>query len=113
MAAASGGNGARISDCAERAARAGMGMRPSVLAIAAHPDDIEIGMAGTMLRLAEAGWDLHYFNLSCGNGGSLEMDGEETARQRLARRRRRRRGWARNFMGQWRGIWRLFMGWIC
>jgi len=59
-------------------------MKPSVLAIAAHPDDIEIGMAGTMLCLAEAGWDLHYFNLSSGNGGSLEMDGEETARQRLA-----------------------------
>ena len=58
-------------------------MKPRVLAIAAHPDDIEIFMAGTLLRLAEAGWELHYFNLSCGNGGSLEMDGETTARVRL------------------------------
>jgi LmbE family N-acetylglucosaminyl deacetylase len=40
-------------------------MKPRVLAIAAHPDDIEIFMAGTLLRLAEAGWELHYFNLSC------------------------------------------------
>ncbi len=58
-------------------------MKPKVLAIAAHPDDIEIAMAGTMLRLAEAGWELHYFNVSCGNGGSLEMDGETTAKVRL------------------------------
>ena len=58
-------------------------MKPRVLAIAAHPDDIEIFMAGTLLRLAEAGWELHYFNLSGGNGGSLEMDGETTARVRL------------------------------
>ena len=58
-------------------------MKPRVLAIAAHPDDIEIFMAGTLLRLAAAGWELHYFNLSCGNGGSLEMDGETAARVRL------------------------------
>ena len=30
---------------------------PSVLAIAAHPDDIEFVMAGTMLRLAQQGWE--------------------------------------------------------
>lgn len=59
-------------------------MNQRVLAIAAHPDDIEIGMAGTMLRLAALGWELHYFNLSCGDGGSLEWDGEETALRRLA-----------------------------
>ena len=58
-------------------------MKPRVLAIAAHPDDIEIGMAGTMLRLAEAGWELHYFNVSCGNGGSEVMDGEQVAALRL------------------------------
>ena len=59
------------------------GMKRKVLAVAAHPDDIEIAMGGTLLRLAEAGWELHYFNLSCGNGGSLEKDGETTARVRL------------------------------
>jgi N-acetylglucosamine malate deacetylase 1 len=56
---------------------------PSVLAIAAHPDDIEIMMAGTLLMLAKAGWELHYFNLSTGNCGSMEMDSATTARTRL------------------------------
>jgi len=55
-----------------------------VLAIAAHPDDIEFGMAGTMLRLAEHGWELHYLNVSSGNCGSTTMDAEETRRVRAA-----------------------------
>ena len=33
---------------------------PSVMAIAAHPDDIEFLMSGTMMLLAEAGYELHY-----------------------------------------------------
>ena len=52
--------------------------RPTALAIAAHPDDIELKMAGTLLLLKSAGWDIHYFNLSSGNGGSLEHNEEET-----------------------------------
>lgn len=56
---------------------------PSVLAIFAHPDDIEFVAAGTMLRLAALGWDLHYMNLCSGNGGSVQMDGPTTARTRL------------------------------
>lgn len=51
----------------------------TVLAIAAHPDDIELKMAGTLLLLKQAGWDIHYFNLSSGNGGSLDFDAEQTA----------------------------------
>lgn len=58
-------------------------MRKCVLAIAAHPDDIEIFMAGTLLRLADAGWEVHYFNVANGSGGSLEMDEGETTRVRL------------------------------
>jgi LmbE family N-acetylglucosaminyl deacetylase len=60
---------------------------PRVLAIAAHPDDIEYVMAGTLLRLADRGWDIDYFNLSRGNCGSLETDGDTTARTRLAEAR--------------------------
>lgn len=56
---------------------------PSVLAIFAHPDDIEFVAAGTMLQLKERGWDLHYMNLCSGNGGSVQMDGPKTARKRL------------------------------
>ena len=44
---------------------------PCALAIAAHPDDIEFVMAGTLLLLGSAGWDVHCLNLSAGNLGSL------------------------------------------
>lgn len=55
---------------------------PSALAIAAHPDDIEFVMAGTLLLLRHAGWRIHYLNLSTGNLGSLERSSAETARVR-------------------------------
>ncbi len=44
---------------------------PSAIAIAAHPDDIEFMMAGTLLLLRAAGWRTHYLNVSTGNCGSL------------------------------------------
>ena len=43
----------------------------AAIAIAAHPDDIEFMMAGTLRLLREAGWRTHYLNLSSGNCGSL------------------------------------------
>jgi len=55
----------------------------SVLAIAAHPDDIEYLMAGTMLQLARRGWDLHYVNLCDGSRGSTTMDRQTCAATRL------------------------------
>ena len=58
-------------------------MRKSVLAIAAHPDDIEFVMAGTMLRLAEKGWELHYFNIANGAYGSMTQGPVECAATRL------------------------------
>ncbi len=57
---------------------------PSVLAIAAHPDDIEFVMAGTMLRLAQQGWELHYFNIANGCYGSMRLDREACTQARLA-----------------------------
>lgn len=56
---------------------------PSVLAIAAHPDDIEMVMAGTMLQLADRGWELHYFNIADGSRGSTTMDRDQCAAIRL------------------------------
>lgn len=50
-----------------------------VLAVAAHPDDIEFLMAGTLMRLAKAGFQIHYWNLANGCCGSDVMDREETA----------------------------------
>ncbi len=58
-------------------------MKKSVLAIAAHPDDIEFVMAGTLLRLIEAGWDAHYFNIANGCCGSSKLDRDSCARVRL------------------------------
>ncbi|MCB1229629.1 MAG: PIG-L family deacetylase [Verrucomicrobiae bacterium] len=51
---------------------------PAAIAIAAHPDDIEFVMAGTLLRLKEVGWEIHYMNLASGNCGTLEMDPQQT-----------------------------------
>lgn len=51
---------------------------PTAIAIAAHPDDIEFCMAGTLLLLKEAGYETHYLNLSSGNLGSVEYDAVET-----------------------------------
>lgn len=56
---------------------------PTVLAIFAHPDDIEFVAAGTMLLLAERGWETHYCNLCSGNCGSASMDAETTRRTRF------------------------------
>ena len=67
---------------------------PAALAIAAHPDDIEFLMAGTLLRLRQAGWETHYFNLSSGNCGSATIPG---GRLRQVRRREARA--AAKFLG--------------
>jgi len=61
---------------------------PSAIAIAAHPDDIEFYMAGTLLLLQQAGWETHYLNLSSGNCGSTRLDGAATRRVRQAEARR-------------------------
>ena len=41
-------------------------------------------MAGTLLLLREAGWHVHYMNVSSGNLGSLTLSPAETARIRAA-----------------------------
>lgn len=58
-------------------------MKKVALAIAAHPDDIEFLMAGTLLLLKENGYEIHYMNLSTGNCGSTEHDADTTATIRL------------------------------
>ncbi len=61
---------------------------PSVLAIAAHPDDIEFVMAGTMLRLGQLGWQLHYFNIANGCYGSMKLDRQACTAARLQEARK-------------------------
>jgi LmbE family N-acetylglucosaminyl deacetylase len=55
---------------------------PVALAVAAHPDDIEFLMAGTLLLLCRAGWEIHYLNLASGNCGSALTGPAETRRIR-------------------------------
>ncbi len=61
--------------------------RWAAMAIAAHPDDIEFMMAGALLRLKEAGAEIHLWNLCTGNCGTETMDTEETIRVRTAEAR--------------------------
>ena len=61
---------------------------PSAIAIAAHPDDIEFCMAGTLLLLKRAGWKIHYLNLSTGNCGSMTMSAARTRAVRRAESKR-------------------------
>jgi LmbE family N-acetylglucosaminyl deacetylase len=48
-------------------------MRRVAMAIAAHPDDIEFLMAGTLRLLTEAGWETHYMTVANGSCGSLTL----------------------------------------
>jgi len=57
-------------------------MKKTALAIASHPDDIEFMMAGTLLRLKEAGYEIHYMNIANGSLGSAVMDRDETVATR-------------------------------
>jgi N-acetylglucosamine malate deacetylase 1 len=59
-------------------------MNRVALAIAAHPDDIEFMMAGTLLLLKERGWQIHYFNVATGNCGSMRHRSLQARKLRLA-----------------------------
>lgn len=56
---------------------------PSVLALFAHPDDIEFVAAGTLALLHKRGWEVHLMNLANGCCGSTVTSRAETARIRL------------------------------
>ena len=49
----------------------------TALAIAAHPDDIEFLMAGTLMLLADAGYETHYWNLANGCCGTTQYSVDE------------------------------------
>lgn len=51
-------------------------------AIAAHPDDIEFFMSGTLMLLRDAGYEIHYLNIANGCCGTTEYDAETIARVR-------------------------------
>lgn len=53
-----------------------------VLTITAHPDDVELMMAGTFIRMKQAGWEAHYFNVGHGGLGTNRYTVEEAGRIR-------------------------------
>jgi LmbE family N-acetylglucosaminyl deacetylase len=58
-----------------------------VLAFMAHPDDIEILCAGTLIRLRDKGYRIHMATMTAGDAGSMELSGEAIARVRLGEAR--------------------------
>lgn len=52
-------------------------MPKRAFAIAAHPDDIEFQMAGTLILLQRAGYEIHYMNIANGCCGTAEHSKEE------------------------------------
>lgn len=50
-----------------------------VMTLMAHPDDAEILCAGTLIRLAEHGWQVHIATAANGNCGSVELGREAIA----------------------------------
>ncbi len=62
-------------------------MSKVAFAIAAHPDDIELMMGGTLILLGEAGYELHYMNVANGSCGTATMDYDEVVAVRTAEAR--------------------------
>jgi LmbE family N-acetylglucosaminyl deacetylase len=52
------------------------------MAVGSHPDDVEFMMAGTLLRLGEAGAEIHMWNLANGCCGTTVHDREGLIRTR-------------------------------
>jgi LmbE family N-acetylglucosaminyl deacetylase len=55
-----------------------------VLAVMAHPDDIEMTCAGTLVLLRRAGWDVHLATMTAGDLGSATL-----SRARISRIRKK------------------------
>ena len=48
--------------------------RQVALSLLAHPDDAEILCAGTLIRLADAGWEIHIATATPGDCGTMDRD---------------------------------------
>ena len=72
--------------------------RPRVLAAMSHPDDAEILVGGTLLRLQEQGCPVGILSMTSGDCGSATLSREEISRIRLAEARE-----AAAYLGGWYG----------
>ena len=57
-------------------------MPKRAFAVAAHPDDIEFQMAGTLFLLQRAGYEIHYLNLANGSCGTADRSRDDIVRIR-------------------------------
>ena len=57
-------------------------MENRVFAVAAHPDDIEFLMAGTLFLLQRKGWEVHYLTIANGSCGTATLARDEIVRIR-------------------------------
>ncbi len=55
-----------------------------VLALFAHPDDVEFLCAGTLVLLHQQGWNIHIATMTPGDVGSSTLSREEISRIRRA-----------------------------
>lgn len=55
---------------------------PTVLALMAHPDDIEFTCAGLLILLRQKGWDVHLATMTPGDLGSATLPPEEISKVR-------------------------------
>lgn len=62
-------------------------MTQRVFAVAAHPDDIEFLMVGTLILLRRAGWEIHYLTIANGSCGTAELEHDKIVRIRRAEAR--------------------------
>lgn len=53
------------------------------MSLLAHPDDAEMQCAGTLIRLADAGWEIHIATVANGDCGSATLPRAEIAAVRL------------------------------
>ncbi len=56
--------------------------KPKAFAVAAHPDDIELMMGGTLALLAHAGYETHYMNIANGSMGTVSETRETIVAER-------------------------------
>ncbi len=52
-------------------------MSKRAFAVACHPDDVEFMMAGTLILLKNAGYEIHYMNVANGSCGTATLSKEE------------------------------------
>jgi N-acetylglucosamine malate deacetylase 1 len=61
-----------------------MTTHPRAFAVVAHPDDIEFLMAGTLMLLGRAGYELHYMTIANGSCGTAHHSRDEIIALRRA-----------------------------